>query len=241
MEAIYRPRGPALEYAPLACNIYKGCTFACRYCYGPAAIHKNKAQYFKRADPKTDILDKLRRDASLCAGDKEVLLSFIGDPYQPYEKEARLTRQALKILYDAGVPFTVLTKAGRLVERDFDIIASHPGARLGVSLVWCCDDGNRVYWEPFAASVAERMDLLVRAFVSGIKTWVSLEPVIVPDQALEVIRELRSIVDHWMIGKINHMPAIEKSVDWTAFKARAAELLEDAGASYNFKDSLKHY
>ena len=35
MKIIYEPKGKALEYAPLACNLYKGCPHGCRYCYGP--------------------------------------------------------------------------------------------------------------------------------------------------------------------------------------------------------------
>ena len=26
---VYRPRGRALEYAPLACNVYRGCSHGC--------------------------------------------------------------------------------------------------------------------------------------------------------------------------------------------------------------------
>ena len=70
----------------------------------------------------------------------------------------------------------------------------------------------------------------------GIKTWVSLEPVIDPGQALRVIRELHPIVDHWKIGKINHWPGID--VDWIAFREEVRALLDDLGADYYLKKSL---
>lgn len=237
MDIVYRPSGAAAEYAPLACNIYKGCTFGCRYCYGPAAMRKSRQSYFAAAHPKHDAVERIRRDSLLINGGGEVLFSFIGDPYQPHEAEARLTRSALKIFCDAGAAFTVLTKGGRLVERDFDVMAT-AGARLGVSLVWCCDDENRRAWEPHAAPVRERMDLLIKAHLSGIRTWVSLEPVIVPEHALEVIRQMAAVVDFWQIGKLNHHKKIEDRVDWREFKDRARGLLEDAGTEYHFKKSL---
>jgi len=39
--------------------------------------------------------------------------------------------------------------------------------------------------------------------IAGIKTWVSLEPVIDPEQAIELIRLLHPYVGHWKAGKIN--------------------------------------
>ena len=31
--AIYKPEGPAAEYAVWGCNLYKGCRHQCTYCY----------------------------------------------------------------------------------------------------------------------------------------------------------------------------------------------------------------
>ena len=33
MNVIYEPKGRAREYSELACNLYRGCTHGCRYCY----------------------------------------------------------------------------------------------------------------------------------------------------------------------------------------------------------------
>lgn len=241
MGIVYKTKGGAAEYAPLAFNMYRGCTFGCRYCYGPATLRKMPVAFNAGADPKENAIGRLQKDVGKLDGTREVLLSFIGDPYQPEEAENRLTRQALKVLMAANIPCTVLTKAGRLAERDLDLLASYPLARLGVSLAWCCDDGNREYWEPGAATVEARKDLLVKAWMNGVKTWVSMEPVIIPAHALELIREMHSIVDFWHIGKLNHFPRVEKYIDWQRFRLEAQGLLEDVGAAYRFKESMKEY
>lgn len=69
----------------------------------------------------------------------------------------------------------------------------------------------------------------------GIKTWVSLEPVIDPGQALELIRELHPIVDHWKVGKLNYQAL---DVDWIKFREDVKALLESLGADYYLKKSL---
>jgi len=244
MQIIYQPKGPAAEYAPLACNLYRGCTFGCRYCYGPASMRKSPQAYFADPDPKHNAAERLMRDLCRMSGDDllddrhEILLSFIGDPYQPAEAQAGLTRRALRMLAWHGANFTVLTKAGQIVRRDFDYLSS-PKARLGVSLVWCCDDDNRRHWEPGAAPVKERIALLESAKKRGIRTWVSMEPVINPEQCLRLIRDIAPLVDEWRVGKLNHFAQVTKMVDWRGFKEQAQELLEMAGAKYTFKNSLK--
>jgi len=42
MAVIYEPKGMALEYAPLACNLYRGCQHGCRYCYAPNCLFMSR-------------------------------------------------------------------------------------------------------------------------------------------------------------------------------------------------------
>lgn len=241
MRAIYEPKGAALEYAPLALNLYLGCEHGCRYCYCPGVMRTSGHRFFQDARPR-DILDKVRLDAEDMAkagDDREVLLSFIGDPYQPRENRMLLTRRAIKHLASNGVRFTVLTKAGMNAIRDFDLLqAAGDQASFGTSLAWW-DDWFRQYWEPGAAPVLERIQAIEAAQKRGIRTWVSVEPVIDPVESLQVLANLRNMVDHIKVGKISHDSKLEKAVDWRAFRERAVELLEVGRASYYIKRSLR--
>ena len=58
---------------------------------------------------------------------------------------------------------------------------------LGVTLSFI-NDASRREWEPMASSVQSRLRILQKALEMGIYTWVSMEPVIIPDEALDVIR-----------------------------------------------------
>ncbi len=238
---IYEPSGAAGEYAKLALNHFRGCTHRCRYCYGPGVLRKSKGDYFRAADPKKKVIEQV--DSSCAAlswrGNKdEILLNFIGDPYQ-HEVEARdLTRAVLCRLIDWGQPFNILTKGGTRACGDFDLLESYSAVRFGTSLVFW-DQESVDYWEPGAASIKNRIEAIERAKAMGIPTWVSLEPVIDPDQALRLIKEIHGIVDHWWVGKINRYKAAERKVDWVAFTARVEGLLQQLGASYNIKRSLR--
>ena len=112
---IYEPRGRAREYAALACNLYSGCTHGCRYCYAPACLHQSREEFHSNGVPRPGILERLEAEAPRYAESTEpVLLCFTCDPYQPSEGEYRVTRRALEILNRHDVPWTVLTKGGRL-------------------------------------------------------------------------------------------------------------------------------
>lgn len=235
-KVIYEPRGRAKEYSPLAVNLYRGCPHGCRYCYAPAAQFTTHNSWKTDVRPRESILAALRKDAIAMAGDpRTVMLCFLCDPYQPVDDEFQITRQALQILAANKMHAQVLTKDGPRAERDFDILASN-NFFFGTSLVWHNDDLRR-RWEPAAAAVKDRIASIRKAKKKGIFTWVSLEPVVDPGEALAVIRQLHDVVDFWKIGKLNHMTP-PRPVDWEAFYDDVTALLQGYGANYYVKNDL---
>ncbi len=238
MPVIYQPKGPAGEYSPLAVNLYEGCVHACSYCYVPRMIRRKRSDFHAQVRPRLDILSRLEMDAKKLAGDdREILLSFTSDPYQPLEEELRLTRQAIQILIGNDLRFTVLTKNGHVVLRDYDLFSGYDKCRLGFTLAFISQEVSEK-WEPHPETTIDaRLDAIKTAHDFGIKTWVSMEPVIDPDQALRLIRQIHTHVDHWKIGKLNYNPHA-KSIDWLKFRNDVTELLDSLGADYYIKRSL---
>ena len=103
------------------------------------------------------------------------------------------------------------------------------------------DETVRRDWEPYASTVEDRLNILKTAHEEGIYTWVSLEPVIDPDQALAVIHMAHPYVDYWKVGKLNHMKKYESTVDWGKFLIDVETLLTKIGAKYYIKNDLRSF
>ena len=240
---VYVPKGKAREYAALALNPYTGCTHGCIYCYGPGCSHKSKQHYFSVPSPKKDILQRIWEDVVMLARLKnvpEILISFLGDCYQHSESEIGLTRQIISMLIEYDLPFTVLTKGGSRAKRDFDLLSRYPKCRFGTSLVFT-NQADASHWEPCAASIEDRIDTIKTAHAMDIKTWVSMEPVIYPDQAIELAENLYPIVDHWKVGKINRNKMAESNTNWIKFRKDITGVLQKHNASFYLKKSLTEY
>ena len=233
MSLIYEPKGRAREYAALACNVYRGCDHGCTYCYAPAALRMGREQ-FAAAEPRKDFLRQLEREAGRLEPSEPVLLCFSTDPYCRLDVELALTRETIKILHAAGHAVTVLTKGGTRALRDLDLFGPRDAFATTLTLSdWC----ESLEWEPGADTPQERIAAIEEFHNAGIPTWVSLEPVINPEDALGHIRQTHGFVDLYKIGRWNY-DARANDIDWRKFAADAVALCESLGKRYLLKRDL---
>lgn len=236
MRTIYEPSGRAKEYSELALNLYDCCNMGCAYCYVnniPGFKGRNHCGAQPRPRISLGALDK-KALAMERAGDKrEILLCFICDPY-PNNPTIDITTEALKILESHRLKVQILTKSIK-VERDFNMI-HYNGWQLGFTLTHWLENSCKI-WESRAPLYDERQRCLKAAHEYGIKTFVSLEPVIDIHQALDIIQQNLDNVDFWKIGKLNHMPEIEKKIDYQSFLQKTLKLLR--GRNYYIKNDLR--
>lgn len=238
MRVLYKSTGTAREFAPLAASLYfGGCAHGCLYCYGPRTIRRTRAAFVNHARLKQDILRSLERDAQTIKGDeREILVSFSSDPYQPLEMKFGTTRKAIQIMIDNGLRIMILTKGGMRAAKDFDLLETYDRCRFGTTVVFT-NQADASQWEPNAPPVTDRIQAIHQAHARGINTWVNLEPVIDPDQALELIQELHPVVGHWKVGMLDYH-RLPKPLDWMQFREDARNLLDSLGADYYFKKTL---
>lgn len=241
-DIIYQPNKEALEYAPWAANLVDGgrgtarrttCSHQCRYCYNhlykesmlPGPVLKPRV--FERFETDLRVIKKY-----LLPGER-VHLTFVGDLYDPALPEGT-ARKCLEPARKHGIPFQVLTKGGSIAFLDFDLYSQADW--FGCTLTFD-NEVDSLKWEPNAALPEDRIDALRIAKKLGIATWVSLEPVIDPAQSLHLIELTSDYVDFYGVGKLNHYPEIERTIDWPKFRSDAEALL--TGKEYKIKKALR--
>ncbi|OPY56077.1 MAG: hypothetical protein A4E49_00311 [Methanosaeta sp. PtaU1.Bin112] len=239
MNVIYEPGGRAREYAALAVNLYSGCGHACSYCYAPAALQMNRQKFCEQPGPRArDFWNKLESDLKSLEGKKvePVLMCFSCDAYQPIDVELELARKALGMFKKHDVAFQVLSKGGMRCARDFDLYK--PGRDIFAVTMTFMDAEKSKQWEPGAALPADRIEALKLAHSMGIKTWVSLEPVIEPAESFACIDACADYVDGFKVGTWNHDKRA-KEIDWYNFGHAAVAKIGGYGKELYVKKDLK--
>lgn len=243
---IYQPSGRAREYADLALNLFNGCPHGCAYCYAPRITHTTREEFHREAVLRPGILEALAKDAPKFAGSEiPVHLCFTCDPFPAgVPQRVHPTVQALRILKAHNIPAAILTK-GRPPLEALGLLAGMPGSSFGVSLTaMSCDAA--LEWEPHAASPGHRLHGLELAYQHGIRTWVSLEPIIDPRWTEAIIERTYRIVGHYKLGRLNYH-ADAALFNWPKVRDRLVSTLTPLGfregtgfsRTYLLKQSLK--
>ena len=229
---IYVPKGRAREYSPLAMDIWNGCDHGCTYCFNNVGNKKFSDE------PKVlpNLIERLQAQLASEEIRDQVLLTFSGDPYCHAEMKEEITKHVLETFNTWNVPVAILTKGGHRCLRDIRLFKKFNNIKVGATIV-LTDKDDCKKWEPNATTFQDRVDTLWTLHNAGIQTWLSLEPVIDPEQACEVICQTHEFVDAYKIGKLNHYPEADL-VDWEKFVRKVTALLRYLKKSFYIKNDL---
>lgn len=178
-------------------NPYKGCEHGCIYCYARpyhAYLSLSPGLDFEtRLFYKPDAAALLEKElAAPGYRPTPINLGSATDPYQPCEKDLRLTRGLLEVLLKARHPVALVTK-GVLVLRDLDLLAEM--AKLDLVAVYISlttlDPALKRILEPRAASPGARLRAIRELRAAGVPVGVNASPMIprINDHELEHILE----------------------------------------------------
>lgn len=168
-----------------ALSPYSGCTIGCRFCYAQSRLQPMRALLGLReapwgswVDARVDAPARLHDELRALAPAPIKLCPIVADPYQAIERKLRITRACLQAIADAPAvwPTLVLTRSAA-VRDDLALLAALPRAWLGVSLP-TVDNEVRRHFEPRAASIAERLDVLRDARAAGLRTFAVVQPLL---------------------------------------------------------------
>lgn len=176
-------------------NPYQGCEHGCIYCYA------RPSHAYKDLSPGLDFETKLFYKPNAAALLEQALarpgytvgsinLGSNTDPYQPLEKDLRITRSLLEVLHRYRHPVGLITK-GSLILRDLDLLADMARQQLVavyISLT-TLDPALKRSLEPRAASAEARLKIIRSLSDAGVPVGVNVSPLIpfINDQELEQI------------------------------------------------------
>jgi DNA repair photolyase len=163
---------------------YVGCSIGCRFCYASSKVDPMRAVLGLPAVPWGSYVDVRRNAPEVLADELERFSTLpikfcpvVSDPYQAIERRERVTRRCLETIRAARRRWpTLLLTRSKLILDDVDLIASMPRVIAGVSLP-TIDDEVRAHFEPRAASVPERLDILRTLRKAGIATMAMVQPI----------------------------------------------------------------
>jgi DNA repair photolyase len=178
-------------------NPYRGCEHGCIYCYARPTHcylgHSAGLDFETKLYAKTNAAELLERElANPRYRPKLIALGTNTDPYQPIERERRITRRILEVLDRTSHPVGIVTKSA-IVVRDIDILermARRGLARVALS-VTTLDRRIARAMEPRAATPGKRLETLRTLSAAGIPTTVMVAPIVpaLTDSEIERILE----------------------------------------------------
>ncbi len=165
-------------------NPYRGCEHGCSYCYArPTHAYMGLSpglDFESKLFAKLNAAELLRNElADPAYRPQTIALGANTDPYQPIERQYRVTRQILSVLAEFDHPVGIVTKSA-LVARDIDILSAMAKKRLvkvAVS-VTTLDAKLARTMEPRAATPGKRLEALGLLAAAGIPTVVMVAPII---------------------------------------------------------------
>ncbi|HLI12936.1 MAG TPA: PA0069 family radical SAM protein [Alphaproteobacteria bacterium] len=235
--AIVRNQSPDIPF-DRSVNPYRGCEHGCIYCFArPTHAYLGlspgldfESKLLAKPDAPKLLAEELRRPGYRV---EPLALGTNTDPYQPIEREYRITRGLLEVLRDFAHPVMITTKSA-LVTRDIDILAPMAAkglAHVALSLT-TLDPAVARTMEPRAPRPDRRLDAMRALAAAGIPVAVMTAPIIPALNDWEIERLLEAAAAHGASGAgyvLLRLPLEIKNLfqEWLAahFPGRAKHIL----------------
>ena len=159
-------------------NPYRGCEHGCIYCYArPSHAYMNLSpgvDFETRLFAKVNAPELLRAELAKPGYRCELIsLGANTDPYQPIEREYKITRGILEVLAECEHPVGIVTK-NAMIERDIDILASMAEKNLVNVYISINNLDHELArrLEPRCPAPARRLEAIKRLAAAGIPVGV---------------------------------------------------------------------
>jgi DNA repair photolyase len=201
--SILRPQKDERYGFGFALSPYRGCGHGCRYCYVreyPNALHQPE-DWGGWVAPKLNAPELLWSHRHRLH-QARVFMASATDPYQPLERQYRLSRRCLEVLLLCPTTEVIVHTRSPLVLQDLQLLRAF-GDRLSVGLsIPTDDDAVRQVVEPHAPSIPSRWATAERLAAAGITVSIGVAPLLVVQDARGFARraKLSGASNAWVGG-----------------------------------------
>jgi DNA repair photolyase len=164
-------------------NPYRGCEFACRYCYARYThefMELDPQEFERKIFVKQNAAWLLEQELKQVRPDEEIALGTATDPYQPAERGQKITQSLLEVLArQQGLRIGIVTKS-TLIERDIVLlqeIAARNTLVLHLTITTPRAELARLL-EPRAPRPDLRFRTVTRLREAGLKTGILCSPLL---------------------------------------------------------------
>src|SRR5579862_8489484 len=165
-------------------NPYRGCEFACKYCYARYTHEfmemRDGLEFERKIYVKQQAAGLLRHDLHRVKSGEAIAIGTATDPYQPAERRYEITRVILEeFARHSGFEVGIISKSNLMV-RDLDVLKDVAKAnRLSVHItITTLDVDLARILEPRAPRPDLRMDAVRTLAQAGLRVGVSCSPVV---------------------------------------------------------------
>ena len=193
---ISRNKSPDLSFTQ-SINAYRGCEHGCIYCFARPthAFHDLSPglDFETRLFAKPDAPALLRAELSKASYSvSPIAMGTNTDPYQPIERDWKITRRCIEILAECRHPLFITTKSDRVL-RDLDLLTEMARDRLVAVMISVTTLDPKVArtLEPRAADPLRRVEAIRQLAAAGVPVVASISPIIpaITDHEIEAIVE----------------------------------------------------
>jgi len=149
-------------------NIYKGCCHGCIYCDSRSECYG--IDDFDTVRAKENALSLIDKELKSKRKTGVIGTGAMSDPYNPFEKELCLTRQALELIDKHGFGVSIITKSD-LIIRDIDIlqrIKEHSPVLCKITITVSNDELCRRI-EPNVSVSSEMHEIFINCYQRNVK------------------------------------------------------------------------
>lgn len=159
-------------------NLYRGCSHGCIYCDSRSKCYhiEHSFEDIEVKENAVELLENtLKRKRKKCM----IGTGSMTDPYIPLEEKIGNVRKSLKLAYQYGFGFTLITKS-KLVLRDIDLFERiNAKTKCVIQMTMTTYDENLCkILEPNVSTTKERFEVLKKMRDSGIPTVIWLCPIL---------------------------------------------------------------